>query len=263
MKRVLFSLSMACVFFALLSCGSTKELANLSSLNGEWDIVEINGSAVAPVPGQTMPYIGFESTTGKVFGNSGCNRMMGSFDINAKPGNIDLGTMAGTRMLCNDMTTETNVLNVLKNVKGYKQLSNGKMALTNSLNRPIVVLETRILKSQVASLQGEWKITEVNGTAIPSGLEKQPFISFDTAKKSIHGNAGCNIINGGFTLDEKDSKAISFPALAATMMACLNMEIEGKVMSALNEVKSFEILSDTSVALKNEAGVRVIMLGKE
>ena len=56
-----------------------------------------------PAPNQEFPFIGFDTNTGKVFGNSGCNRMMGSFDVNAKPGTIDLGAMASTRMACPDM----------------------------------------------------------------------------------------------------------------------------------------------------------------
>lgn len=37
--------------------------------------------------------------------------MMGSFDVNAKPGSLELTGMASTRMMCPDMTTENNVLN--------------------------------------------------------------------------------------------------------------------------------------------------------
>lgn len=46
--------------------------------------------------------------------------MMGSFDVNAKPGTIDLGAMASTRMACPDMTLEQNVLSALGQVKKYK-----------------------------------------------------------------------------------------------------------------------------------------------
>ena len=96
MKKVLVSLCMAGALVALSSCRSSKDAATLSSISGEWNIIEINGAAVVPAPNQEFPFIGFDTTTGKVFGNSGCNRMMGSFDVNAKPGTIDLGAMAST-----------------------------------------------------------------------------------------------------------------------------------------------------------------------
>ena len=52
--------------------------------------------------------------------------MMGSFDVNAKPGTIDLGALASTRMACPDMTVENNVLSALNKVKKYKKLGKGK-----------------------------------------------------------------------------------------------------------------------------------------
>ena len=76
---------MVSAVFAMSSCGSTKEAASLSSLNGEWNIIEVNGSAIVPAENQELPFIGFDTATGKVYGNSGCNRMMGSIDLEFKP----------------------------------------------------------------------------------------------------------------------------------------------------------------------------------
>lgn len=264
MKKVLIPLCIACMTLAFSSCRSSKETAGISSINGEWDIVEVNGAKVNVAPGQNIPYVGFESATGRISGNSGCNRMMGSFDVNAEPGKLDLAGIASTRMLCGDMTTENNVLNAFKNVKGYKLMGKEKLALTNSLNRPVVVLEKRTAKAQLAALQGEWKVIEAGGQSIPTDLEERqkPYINFNIAKKSIHGNAGCNMINGGFNLDDKNPQAISFPAVAATMMACPNMEVERRVMNALNNTKSFRLLTDIKVAFYNEEGATTMVLSK-
>lgn len=120
MKKVLLSICMVSAVFAMSSCGSTKEAASLSSLNGEWNIIEVNGSAIVPAENQELPFIGFDTATGKVYGNSGCNRMMGSIDLNSKPGTIDMSRLGSTRMACPDMTTEQNVLNALGQVKSYK-----------------------------------------------------------------------------------------------------------------------------------------------
>lgn len=89
--------------------------------NGEWNIIEVNGSAIVPAENQELPFIGFDTATGKVYGNSGCNRMMGSIDLNSKPGTIDMSRLGSTRMACPDMTTEQNVLNALGQVKSYKK----------------------------------------------------------------------------------------------------------------------------------------------
>ena len=48
MKKVFVSLCMASVLMGLSSCASTKNAATLSSISGEWNIIEVNGTAVVP-----------------------------------------------------------------------------------------------------------------------------------------------------------------------------------------------------------------------
>ena len=140
MKKVLVSLCMAGALVALSSCRSSKDAATLSSINGEWNIIEINGAAVVPAPNQEFPFIGFDTNTGKVFGNSGCNRMMGSFDVNAKPGTIDLGAMASTRMDCPDMEVEGRVMKALNEVKSFGKLAGGGIGFYDADNTLVMVL---------------------------------------------------------------------------------------------------------------------------
>ena len=168
--------------------------------------------------------------------------------------------MASTRMMCPDMTTERNVLGALAQVKGYKKAGKDKMFLCNESNRPVVVLEKKEADVKLSVLNGEWKIKEVNGEAIPSGMEKQPFIAFDAKKKTLHGNAGCNLINGGFETSTTNAKSISFPGVASTMMACPDMEVEGKILKAMNEVKSFDKLSGGGIGLYDANNALVCLL---
>ena len=263
MKKVFVSICVAGAALAMSSCRSVEKAVPVSSINGEWNIIEVNGSKVAPGESGTLPFIAFDTATGRVSGNSGCNRMMGTFDVNAKPGSLELGAMASTRMMCPDMTTEKNVLSALAQVKGYKKAGKEKMYLCNASNRPVVVLEKKEADVKLSVLNGEWKIKEANGEAIPSGMEKQPFIAFDVKKKSIHGNAGCNLINGGFETSTSNAKSISFPGVASTMMACPDMETEGKILKALNEVKSFDVLAGGGIGLYDANNALVIVLEKK
>ena len=124
-------------------------------------------------------------------------------------------------------------------------------------------LEKKEADVKLSVLNGEWKIKEANSEAIPSGMEKQPFIAFDVKKKSIHGNAGCNLINGGFETSTSNAKSISFPGVASTMMACPDMETEGKILKALNEVKSFDVLAGGGIGLYDANNALVIVLEKK
>lgn len=262
MKKVFVSICIASVALAVSSCRSVEKAVPLSSINGEWNIIEVNGSKVTPGESRTLPFITFDTATGRVSGNSGCNRMMGGFDVNAKPGSIELKNMGSTRMMCPDMTTETNVLNAMAQVKSYKKAGKDKMYLCNASNRPVMVLERKEADVKLTVLDGEWKIKEANGEAIPSGMEKQPFIAFDVKKKTIHGSAGCNLINGGFETNADNAKSISFPAVASTMMACPDMETEGKILKAINEVRSFDVLSGGGIGLYDANNALVVVLEK-
>lgn len=143
MKKVFVSFCMASALMGLSSCGSTKSAASLSTINGEWNIIEINGSTVVPASGQEFPFIGFDTEKGMVHGNAGCNLLTGSFDVTMKPGTIDLSGLGSTRRMCPDMTVENNVLSALAQVKRYKKLDDKNIALCNSSDKPIMVLQKK------------------------------------------------------------------------------------------------------------------------
>lgn len=262
MKNVFVSICMAGSIVALSSCASSKEALSLSSLNGEWNIIEINGAAVVPAPNKEFPFIAFDTSTGKVSGNSGCNRMMGAFDVNAKPGVLDLGALASTRMACPDMTLEKNVLSALGQVKIYKKLGKENIALCGSSNRPIVVLQKKTSDMKLSDLGGKWMIAEVSGQVVADGMDKQPFVEFNSTDKRIHADAGCNGMNGAFVTDDNNPSAISFPQMMSTMKACPDMELEGRVSKALREVKSFGRLANGNVALYDANKALVMVLKK-
>ena len=256
-KKYFAAAALAC---ALMSCGTGKNSVAVVDFTGEWNIVEVNGEKVSA---ENAPFLGFDKDGHRLYGNAGCNRLMGSFELDTlNAGKVKFGQVAATRMMCPDMTTENNVLNAFAQVKGYKKAGKDKVYLCNSSNRPVVVLQKKEADVKLSVLNGEWKIKEVNGEAIPSGMEKQPFIAFDVKKKTIHGNAGCNLINGGFETSTSNAKSISFPGVASTMMACPDMETEGKVLKAINEVKSFDVLSGGGIGLYDANGALVIVLEK-
>ena len=117
------------------------------------------------------------------------------------------------------------------------------MALYGSSKRPLIVLQKKEPAVKLSELNGKWMISQAGGEAIPSGMEKQPFIEFNISEKRLHGNVGCNIINGGFQVDKVNPMSISFPQVISTMMACPDMEVESRVLKALNSAQSFGKLS--------------------
>ena len=261
MKKIVVASFCIAMAMGLASCGTSKNAAVLADIDGEWNIIEINGAAVVPAPGQAYPYIGFDKSTGRIHGNAGCNRLMGSFDVNAQPGTIDLGQMGSTRMMCPDMTLEQNVLNALAQVKQYVKLGEENIGLCGkSLKRPILILKKKMPDMPIADLNGKWKIAEAGGVAIADSLENQPFVELNVAEKKLHGNAGCNIINGSFQTEAGNAQSISFPQVISTMMACPDMDVEGRVLKALNDTRSFGRLQEGRIGFYDADNTLVMVL---
>lgn len=117
--------------------------------------------------------------------------------------------------------------------------------------------------AKLADLNGKWMISEAGGETIPSGMEKQPFIEFNIAEKTLHGTAGCNVINGSFNVDDANPVAISFPQVISTMMACPDMEVESRVLKALNSVQSFGKLAGGGMGFYDADNNLVMVLVKK
>ena len=67
MNKVLVSICIAGTALAMSSCRSVEKAIPLSSINGEWNIIEVNGSKVTPGESRTFPFITFDTATGRVF----------------------------------------------------------------------------------------------------------------------------------------------------------------------------------------------------
>ena len=249
-------LSCAAIAFSLVSCKTTIDGASLAEVNGEWNIVEINGR---PVTAEKYPFIGIDAENKRVYGYSGCNRITGGIELNDKTGKIELGQMASTMMACPNMELERSVLDALASVNSIKCSGKDVLTLYDEDKRPAVLLKKRFTEIPVADLQGEWRIAKIYGQSVPSGGET-PNLVFDIEARKVSGHTGCNRLMGGFKTDEANKKAISFPGVATTRMSCPDMTTENNILSALKGVRSFGRLENGNVALYSAGGDQIMEL---
>lgn len=259
MKKIFFS---AAVISTVLmsSCGTS---GNSVDLSGEWNIVSIEGQNI---DSDSDPFIGFDTKEGRIYGNAGCNRIMGVLEIDSvNPGHIVLSNVAATRMMCPDIKIEQKVMAALNSVAGFQASTDG-VDLTDKSGKIVLSLEKRGVSSSsaevtISSLDGEWIISKVDGAVIEVA-DKTPFLAFNTAEGKVHGNAGCNILNGSFEQEENTENSIKFGQMISTMMAGPGMEIEGKIKEAIVKVNSFAVNEDGTVSLNDVDGKEVILLTK-
>ncbi|PKD44913.1 META domain-containing protein [Rhodohalobacter barkolensis] len=99
-------------------------------------------------------------------------------------------------------------------------------------------------ETKVDIFDTNWTLTELNGDPV-SETETSvsiPTINFVEAENRFYGSGGCNQFNGGFEFNE-ESGEIELSQVAATKMACPDMELENRYFSMLNEVERMEISS--------------------
>ena len=95
----------------------------------------------------------------------------------------------------------------------------------------------------------DWTLVKLNGQQIvPSTTFKSPFLRFEEQK--VHGNAGCNSLNGTTKLGEP--RELHFGPLMTTKMACPGLQTETDFLSALALVDHFSITNNTLQLLKGD-----------
>ena len=105
--------------------------------------------------------------------------------------------------------------------------------------------------SSAADLYGkEWILLKLNGKAVSldTSSPKQPHLIFQKDNR-VSGNLGCNTFGGNLELQSDNGIRIS--EIAATQIACTNLEVEQLFLEALKNAKSFAVESNT-LTLSND-----------
>ena len=84
----------------------------------DWRLVALGGEPVAAGEGRTGPGFRLVADGRKIQGSAGCNRMMGTYELNA--GSLKFGPIASTKMACPAMATESKFLAALDATTRYE-----------------------------------------------------------------------------------------------------------------------------------------------
>lgn len=141
MKKSVFMTALVAVIMG--SCGSTKTATDVAALDGEWNIVEVEGNSVKAGDCENVPFLGFKTGENRLYGNTGCNLLTGSIAGNIKKGEVDFSQTGSTRMMCADMKVERMVLDALGKATRFSIDGNKKMTLSDKSGKVVVVLNKR------------------------------------------------------------------------------------------------------------------------
>lgn len=223
-------------------------------VKGDWAIEMVNGKEAV---GETVPFIKFVPAERKIYGNNGCNVINGDYTYNAADSTIRFTNIAATMRFCSKQgITDYEINLALDAARYYTWEIKGNdyyLYLLDDVHRPIMGL----MHQNFEFLNGTWNVTAINDTRIDNPDMQ---LVIDVPEGKIHGNTGCNILNGVLDTDMDAANSISFSAIATTRMACPAPNYETELLVALEEAASAKPVSAKEVILLDSSGNQVLKL---
>lgn len=229
-------------------------------LYGEWTVSNVNGQGVV---GDERPYVVFD-TTGvnpfvvQVYANNGCNVINGTLAVTPGGEMKKTSEFLSTMKYCPDAPYEIGINMAFETVKKFNIEKIGNdyiLYMKNSGGNSVMILR----KSDISFINGAWEVTKLGNEEISS--ESGMKLVIDVPELKVHGNTGCNILNGNLLLDPDKQNSLQFKDLATTRMMCPDIENEQKFLVALEEVETAAPGHDgTTSVLKDAQGKILITL---
>ena len=230
------------------------EATSLKPLEGEWSITEVLGQEVV-VNGENHPKL---TLTPKgegmleVIGYNGCNYLNGVWNIR---GNriIPAGEMISSLRACPDAPYEFSVNQALGQAAGYTVADDSNITLNSASGNDVMKLRKRGL----AFLNGAWKVTSIDGEPVTANI----YIVLDIDEHKVHGNAGCNLLNGEIVVNLDKGDGIEFRNLVTTRMSCPDLATERQFLVAMENVATVaKGTNDDNASLLDSSAKPVVTL---
>lgn len=224
-----------------------------AQLYGEWDIIMMRNKKKVYTMNRAYLYLDFAGGN-KVYGCNGCNTINGSFQLSGN--NLKFNDFIMTEESCHNVTNEKTIMHALADTRRYTleaQYNAQYLSLLNSKGNVILVLK----RHNLDAMNGAWLIKEITGENVS---ELNMRVVIDAVEQTIHGDTGCNIINGIITLDPTKDMAIQFEDLHSDEHMCERIDYETELLLALESTESCKRINQYEMALLDNKGNIVIVL---
>ncbi len=238
-----------------VSTGSQASVP-VENLGGEWTIYTVGGKKVT---GENRPYINFSMDDHRIYGSNGCNIINGDF---ATPSgtSLKISNVISTMMACPDAKFEQAINKGLDAVCSYSIVKKGHEFYLDLKNSNGVTVMT-LRKHNMDFLNGTWEVKSINGKEY-NNPDMEMVI--DIQEQKLHGNSGCNIMNGSLSINPDKSNSIQFLDIATTRMMCpeANMKAETALLVALDSVEYAKKGKNDTVIMSDKNDQPIIILKK-
>lgn len=198
-------------------------------IGGEWKVFSVNGKKVT---GEERPYVNFNLEDHRIYGSNGCNIINGDFTANDNS-SIRIENMITSMMACPDAPFESAINLALDNARYFNISKQGHeyyLMLLDGNHKSLMTLR----RHNMGFLNGSWSVAQINGHHNDNSDVK---LVIDIYEQHLHGNTGCNILNGDLMIDPDKSNSIQFSKIATTRMMCPDTKTETALLVALESVE--------------------------
>ena len=223
-------------------------------LYGEWDIVMLRNKKKVYSLERAYLYLDFVGGN-KVYGNNGCNTINGTFQLSGS--DLKFSDFISSGESCHNVTSEKTIMHAIADVRHFKleaQYNAQYLTLTNTKGNVVLVLK----RHNLDAMNGAWLVKEIDNENV---AELNMRVVIDAVMQTIHGNTGCNIINGIITLDPTKDMAIQFEDLhSGNNDECEEIDSETDLLLALESTESCKRINQHEMALLDNKGNIIIVL---
>lgn len=223
-------------------------------VKGDWSIQTVFGKDAV---GEKAPFLKFVPAQKRVYGSNGCNVINAAYSYNPADSTLSFDKVASTMMDCAlPGITDAEINRALGETKYYTWNVRGSeyfMQFYNSAHVPVLTL----MHQNFDFLNGTWRVTSIGKEKIDVPDMK---LVIDVEEGKLHGNTGCNILNGNMEINMEEANSISFSAISMSHMACPDMNYETSLIVALEEASHAKPVSPSEVLLFDNGGRQVLSL---
>lgn len=232
---------------------TSEELAK-GVVKGDWAVERVNGKTAV---GETAPFLKFVPEQKRVYGNNGCNVINAAYTYNPADSTLTFSNMASTMMACGmEGITDLEFNAALGAARYYTWRLSGDdyyLTLYDADHNPVM----EMMHQNFQFLNGTWLVRQIDGQSVDVPDMK---LVIDVDEGKLHGNTGCNIINGTLETDMEAANSISFQQIAMTRMACPTPNFETQLVVALEQAAKAKPLKEDRVELVDNQGKIVLLL---
>lgn len=124
---------------------------------------------------------------------------------------------------------------LLRKVPGEQEGSTQSGIIVESFSLESGYDDCRLPSAELTNTR--WQLSALGDKTLDASSKQQPYLTLDS-EGNVHGNAGCNGLNGSYQLN---NDSLSFGAIATTRKACPDMTGEQAFLQALKATNGFRI----------------------